>query len=78
MINNLFAFWAPGPVELLIILIFFGIPIFLIFLVVRHILRNNKERRKLRLDVGKLADELEKVRKQKEVNAKVDSSNKSG
>ena len=51
---------------LLIILVVFGIPVVLIVLFVKHLVRSNEERRRLRLEVGKLADELEQVRKQKE------------
>jgi len=67
----------PGPLELLIILIYLGVPILLIILFVRYLVRSNKERRRLRLEVGKLADELEQVRKQKGSEEK-DSSDKSG
>jgi len=63
MINNILAFWMPGPIELLIILIFFGIPVVLIILFARLLLRNKRENVRLRLEVGKLADELEKMRK---------------
>jgi len=63
MINNILAFWMPGPIELLIILIFFGIPVLLIIMFVRLLLRNKNENVRLRLEVGKLADELEKMRK---------------
>ena len=51
---------------LLIILVVFGIPVVLIVLFVKYLLQSNEERRRLRLEVGKLADELEQVRKQKE------------
>ena len=47
---------------LLIILVVFGIPVVLIVLFVKHLVRSNEERRRLRLEVGKLADELEQVR----------------
>jgi len=77
MINDILAFWMPGPLELLIILIYLGVPILLIILFVRYLVRSNKERRRLRLEVGKLADELEQVRKQKGSEEK-DSSDKSG
>lgn len=77
MINNILAFWMPGPIELLIILIFLGVPILLIILFVRYLVRSNEERRKLRLEMGKLADELEQMRKQKGDEEK-DSLDKSG
>jgi len=66
MINNILIFWMPGPIELLIILISLGIPVLLIILFARFLLRNKRENVRLRLEVGKLADELEQVRKQKD------------
>ena len=77
MINNIFAFWTPGPIELLIILIFFGVPVVLIILFVRFLLRNKRENIRLRLEVGKLADELEQMRKHKD-GEENNSSDKSG
>jgi len=56
MINNILAFWMPGPIELLIILISLGIPVLLIILFARFLLRNKRENVRLRLEVGKLAD----------------------
>ena len=56
----------PGPIEFLIILISLGIPVLLIVLFFRFLLRNKRENVRLRLEVGKLADELEQVRKQKD------------
>ncbi len=66
MINNILAFWTPGPIEFLIILILFVIPVLLIILFFRFLLRNKRENVRLRLEVGKLADELEQVRKKKD------------
>ena len=77
MINNILAFWTPGPIEFLVILILFGIPVLLIILFFRFLLRNKRENVRLRLEVGKLADELEQVRKQKD-DEKDNSSDKSG
>lgn len=82
MVNDILVFWTPGPLELLVILIIslivFGIPVLLIILLVRYALRNKRENVRLRLEVGKLADELEQMRKQKEADGKDDSSAKSG
>jgi uncharacterized membrane-anchored protein YhcB (DUF1043 family) len=64
MINVLIASWAITPLGLLVILITVGIPIILIVLIVRFLIKANKERQRLRLELGKLADELEQVRKQ--------------
>ncbi len=79
MVNNILAFWTPGPIEFLIILIFFGIPVLLIILFFRFLLRNKRENVRLRLEVGKLADELEQVRKKTGGAEKKDNpSDKSG
>jgi len=78
MINNILAFWTPGPIELLIILIVFGVPILLVVLFFRLILRNKRENVRLRLEVGKLADELEQMRKKSGGAEKGNSSDKSG
>ena len=75
MINNSLAFGMPGGFEwIFIVFIFFGIPV----LFVRYIVRSNKERRRLRLEVGKLADELEKMRKQAKGDEEDNPSDKSG
>jgi hypothetical protein len=72
MIDCILGIWTPGPFEILVILIFLGIPIVLIVVFLRFLLRNKKENIRLRLEVGKLADELERVRKQK--SAELDNS----
>ena len=66
MIGDILAFWAPGPWELIIIFVFFGVPVLLIILFARFLLRNKRENIRLRLEVGKLADEVEQMRKQKD------------
>jgi len=78
MINEILAFWTPGPIELLIVLILFGIPVLLIILFARFLLRNKRENVRLRLEVGKLAEELEQMRKQVEEGKKDKSSAESG
>ena len=82
MINDILAFWTPGPNELIVILvvglIVFGIPVLLIVLFVRYFLRNKRENIRLRMELGKLADELEQVRKQAEQNEKHKSPAQSG
>jgi hypothetical protein len=77
MINNILAFWMSGPIELLIILISFGVTVFLIILFFRLVLRNKRENVRLRLEVGKLADELGQIRKQAKGDKKDNSSDKS-
>ena len=58
MSNNILAFFAPGSI--LVILAFFGIPIVLIVVFLRLLLRNKKENIRLRLEVGKLAETYRK------------------
>jgi len=55
-----------------------GIPVFLIVFFVRYLSRSSKERQKMRLELGKLADELEQVRKQAEERKKDESASGSG
>ena len=76
MIRDILAFFVPGPWELIVILVVFGIPILLIILFARLLLRNKRENVRLRLEVSKLADELEQMRKQKEDDEKGKSSDK--
>ena len=66
MIQIVLAFLGPiGAPEALIVLIVFAIPIVLAIKFFRLMLLNRNENIRLRLEVGKLADELEQVRKQK-------------
>ena len=65
MIKAALAFWAIGAPEALIVLIAFAIPGVLAIMFFRLMLRNKNENIRLRLEVGKLADELEKSRRQK-------------
>jgi len=68
MINNMLGFVKSGGIEWIIILIMFTVfavlPICLIVWLVKSILRANKERQKARMEISKMADELEKIRKQ--------------
>jgi hypothetical protein len=65
MTKTMLAFGTIGVVEALFVLIGFAIPIVLAILFFLLLLRNKKENIRLRLEVGKLADELEQVRKQR-------------
>ncbi|UCC96471.1 MAG: hypothetical protein JSW66_11580 [Phycisphaerales bacterium] len=65
MIDYILGTWIPGPVEMIAILAFLGIPIVLVVAFLRLLIRNKKQNTKLRLEVGKVADELERLRKQK-------------
>ena len=66
MMKDMLAFVTIGVLEALIVLIVFAIPVVLAILFVLLLLRNKKENIRLRLEVGKLADELEQTRKQRE------------
>jgi len=66
MTKTLLAFGTIGVIEALIVLIAFAITVVLVILFFLLLLRNKKENIRLRLEVGKLADELEQVRKQKD------------
>jgi len=67
MINGILGFML-GPIECIIALIMcgvmFGLPIWFI----RCLVKNKRENQRLRLEVGKLADELERLRKNNEGN----------
>jgi len=63
--KDMLAFGTIGVLEALIVLIVFAIPVVLAILFVLLLLRNKKENIRLRLEVGKLADELEQTRKQR-------------
>ena len=74
MTNEILAFWAPGPIELIIILamslVVFVIPLIVVIVVVKSFISRGRENQRLRLEVGKLADELQQVRKQLEESQK--------
>jgi len=66
MINEILAFWTPGPLELIFIcIIFFAvfvIPVALVIFIVLYFVQSNKEKLKLRMEVEKLAEEVRKLR----------------
>jgi len=70
MINSILATFIPGILEILIVLIFFSIPIALIVWFLKMLAKQKNENIRLRLEVGKLADELEKARK-KDIDKKL-------
>jgi uncharacterized membrane-anchored protein YhcB (DUF1043 family) len=78
MMNSILAFWTPGPLELLVIVIVclltFVLPIIVVVLVVRYVLRSSRENRRLGLEVDKLAKELEQMRKKAQGPDKGNSS----
>ena len=77
MTNSILAFVTPILLEILLILIVLGVLIDFAVTLAKYILHGNTERRRLRLEVGKLADELELARKQKSAEQSV-STNGSG
>ena len=68
--NSLIAFMAPGAAEWVVIAVIFMawliVPILVVIWFVRKTRENKRENVRLRLEVGKLADELEQVRKQQQ------------
>ena len=66
--DDLVAFISPGIAETLVIATIMAVtaaaPILVVIWFARKTLENKRENVKLRLEVGKLADELEQVRKQ--------------
>ncbi len=47
-------------------IVFFALSVAVVIYVIRLLIRNKQENQRLRLEVGKLADELERMRKQNE------------
>jgi len=68
--STFLAFIVPGPIEtfaiVLIAAVWAVVPILVVFWFARKVLENRRENTRLRLEVGKLADELEQVRKQQQ------------
>lgn len=82
MINDILVFVYPGLWEGIILFIAFfaclGVPALLIILFVVCVVKSSKERQKLRLELSRLADELEQTRKQIQAGKKDNSSGGSG
>ena len=70
MNTEILAFGVPGGPELIIVSVLFAlsyiIPVVVVIYIIRLLIRNKQENQRLRLEVGKLADELERSRKQDE------------
>jgi hypothetical protein len=68
MIENILLMGVPGLYEWLVIMIIclicYGIPVFLIIYFIRFVIQTGKERRLMRLELGKLADELQQLKKE--------------
>jgi uncharacterized membrane-anchored protein YhcB (DUF1043 family) len=78
MMNHGLASAGPGVWEGLLIILVCGVPVLLIVLLIRLVLRNKRENIRLRLEVGKLADEVEQARKQSRSDEEDKSSTESG
>jgi len=52
-----------GPIEFLVILIVCGIPLLVVSLLARYLLKNKKENTRLRLEIGRLAEEVDSLRR---------------
>ncbi len=70
MNTEILAFGLPGGPELIIVSVLFALscilPVVVVIYIIRLLIRNKQENQRLRLEVGKLADELERSRKQDE------------
>ena len=64
MVSGTLGIGGLGLWELVFILIVFAMAVVLVAMFFGLLLRNKRENIRLRLEVGKLADELERVRKQ--------------
>jgi hypothetical protein len=51
-----------SPIEFLVILIVCGIPLLVVILLARYLLKNKRDNTRLRLEVGKLAQEVDRLR----------------
>lgn len=66
--KGIISFGIPGALELIIVGVLAILPIVLIVWGIKSLIQNKRENLRLRLEVGKLADELEQTRKQGAVN----------
>ena len=65
MVNGILGFMI-GPIEWIIVLVIAGVVFVLPIWFIRNLVKNKRENQRLRLEVGKLADELERARKKDE------------
>ena len=73
MLDKCLAMWTPGPLELIVVFIVYVLPILVVIWIIRSLVHNKRENQRLRLEVGKLADELQQIRKQAEDKQSDDS-----
>ena len=64
MLDKCLAMWVGEFEWLVIMLIVIVLPIVVVVFIVKSIIRSKRENQRLRLEVGKLADEIQQIRKQ--------------
>ena len=68
--SNLAFIGMPGAVELVVVILMWAVmavlPILAVIWFARRTMENKRENLRLRLEVGRLADELEQVRRQQQ------------
>jgi uncharacterized membrane-anchored protein YhcB (DUF1043 family) len=76
MVKNLLSFGMPGGFEWLVIMfvffflmLFWGLIVFGIIWLVRYLKRSSEEKQRLRMELGKLTDEMEQMRQEIESGA---------
>ena len=76
MIKNILSFGMPGGFEWLVIMfvffflmLFWGLIIFGIIWLVRYLKQSSEEKQRLRMELGKLTDEMEQMRQEIESGA---------
>lgn len=78
MISNTLAFFTPGPIELIVVLMialfFVAIPVALVVLLAIYVSKGGKERQKLHQKMAELADELKRTQEQMQSRKKDESS----
>jgi len=65
MVNGILGFMI-GPIEWLVVFVMSWVVFALLIWFIRYLVKNKRENQRLRLEVGKLADELERARKKDE------------
>ena len=65
MVNGILGF-TMGAIEWIVVLVMSWVVFALLIWFIRYLVKNKRENQRLRLEVGKLADELERARKKDE------------
>ncbi len=71
MINEILAYWCPGPFELIILFVIFFVVfvipvVFLVILFILYLVKTNKEKMRLHMEVEKLTEEISKLKREKQ------------